>query len=103
MFFTLSVLVLYNNTLTGVVPAALSSKFGAGSFDYNCLVGYTPQSTCALSLRLQFLYTAFSGDSWLNNSNWLVGEDPCANKWFGVICADNANAATNATTNSSIR
>mmetsp|Transcript_96631 Transcript_96631/g.134049 ORF Transcript_96631/g.134049 Transcript_96631/m.134049 type:complete len:142 (+) Transcript_96631:1-426(+) len=37
---------------------------------------------------LSDLYYACNGDSWLNNSNWLVG-DPCDNStftWYGVSC-----------------
>ncbi len=31
------------------------------------------------------LYDATSGQSWVNNTNWNIG-DPCINNWSGVNC-----------------
>ena len=84
------------NSLSGFAPPSLASKFGAASFNFNCLSNYTTQPWCPLPfLQLQALtdlYTATNGSGWTNKTNWLTG-DPCLKSWFGVTC----NAPTNTT------
>eukprot|EP00966_Prymnesium_polylepis_P080324 1860573-Prymnesium_polylepis.1 len=32
------------------------------------------------------LYNATNGMGWARNTNWLKGDDACANAWHGVLC-----------------
>ncbi len=85
-----------SNSLLGVVPTALSSKFAASSFNLNCLSNYTTQPWCPLPflqlLALTDLYSATNGSGWSVKTNWLTG-DPCVNAWFGVMCDAPTNAS----------
>jgi hypothetical protein len=74
---------LGNNSLSGTVPTA-QTRFGAASFDVNCLSNYTSQPWCPQLLSLTDLYVATNGSGWTRSTNWLAG-DPC-NAWFGVTC-----------------
>ncbi len=90
-------LLLQNNNLTGVPPPSLT-KFGTGSFDYNCFDGYSylPWQWCAplnatLLNALSALYAATNGTAWTARANWLV-TNPCYVSWTGVACAPYSRA-----------
>ena len=79
---------MQNNNLSGIVPLSVT-KFGAASFNLNCLSGYTTQPWCPLPYlqreALIALYSSTAGSRWTFSAQWLTG-DPCLNSWFGVTC-----------------
>jgi len=44
--------------------------------------------------QVQFLnqfFTATNGNSWISNTGWTAGGDPCADSWVGIKCDTNGN------------
>ena len=87
---------MYNNQLTGTLPAAIAVRFPvAGSaWSSNCITGCSsPLSYCGNAERwaLVDLYSATNGPGWVNSTHWLVGSLPCT--WFGVTCSGGATGS----------
>ena len=80
-----------NTQLSGTLPTALAAAFPIASTSWSatCMTGgvVNPNPGCSLT-EWPFLvdfFTATSGTSWTNFTNWMTSSHPCT--WNGVSCS----------------
>ena len=88
---------LRNDLLSGAFPAGMCNRtysngclIGRNRFTTNCAgCNFLAPATTSVELQaLRDFYNSTNGGSWINSTNWLIG-DPCVNGWFGVTCDNN--------------
>ena len=94
---------VFGISLTLIFCASLFAAAENGGIDianqtvpaFNCNnVTAIPISECN---TLVDIYDSTGGDSWIDDSNWLVNNDPCT--WFGISCSEGHIRAFNMSNN----